>query len=263
MKSIEFSGATFRVVDEGAGPPLVLLHGFPLDHTMWRHQVAFFAARHRVIVPDLRGFGGSGGQRDVVRMEDFADDVAGLLDELEVTEPVTLAGLSMGGYIAFQFWHRHAARLQRLILCDTRSVADQPEVARGRQQMAERVLVEGPRLVADAMLGRLIYDALPASHRLLVDELRGVIERTDRRAIAAAQRGMALRPDVTSWLSQIQVPTLVVCGERDLISPLGEMQTLAAAIPGSCWAPIADAGHLAPLEQPEAVNRVLDDFLCG
>lgn len=261
LKRVPIGDAALAVVDEGVGEPIVLLHGFPLDHTMWRHQVEFLASRYRVIVPDLRGFGQSDGGLEVLTMEACADDVARLLEHLEITQPVTLVGLSMGGYVAFQFWRRYAQRLRRLVLCDTRSVADAPEVARGRLQMAERVLHEGSRVIADGMIGRLLYESLPQHHRLLMDELRAVIERADPRAVAAAQRGMAARPDVTEWLSEIDVPTLVLCGERDVISPLAEMRTLAAAIPASHWAAIPAAGHLPPLEQPAAVNQALLAFL--
>ncbi|MFM8250741.1 MAG: alpha/beta fold hydrolase [Planctomycetota bacterium] len=261
LQHVQLADAALAVVDEGAGEPIVFLHGFPLDHSMWRHQAEFLASRYRVIVPDLRGFGQSDGVREVLTMEACADDVAQLLERLDITQPVTLVGLSMGGYVAFQFWRRHPQKLRRLVLCDTRSVADAPEVARGRLQMAERVLQEGSQVIAEGMIGRLLYESLPPQHRLLVDELRAVIERADPRAVAAAQRGMAVRPDVTAWLSEIRVPTLVLCGERDVISPREEMQALAAAIPASHWAAIPAAGHLPSLEQPAAVNQALLAFL--
>ncbi len=263
LRQVQLADASLAVVDEGLGEPIVMLHGFPLDHTMWRHQVEFLSSRYRVIVPDLRGFGRSDGVGELLTMEACADDVAQLIDRLEINQPVTLVGLSMGGYVAFQFWRRHPEKLRRLVLCDTRSVADAPEVARGRLQMAERVLKEGSEVIAEGMIGRLLYESLPPGHRRLVDELRAVIAQADPRAVAAAQRGMAARPDVTGWLSEIRVPTLVLCGERDVISPLEEMRAWAAAIPGSHWAAIPAAGHLPPLEQPAAVNQALLAFLMG
>lgn len=261
MNRIAVNGANLNLVDEGHGPPVVLVHGFPLDHTMWRHQRAALHGNHRVILPDLRGFGSSDGWVDTTPMELFADDLAALLDECQVRDPITLVGLSMGGYIAFQFWLRHRARLARLVLCDTRAVSDPEEVARGRLQMAERALREGSDFVADAMLGRLVADTTRQLQPEIVDELRHIIRQTSPRAIAAAQRGMAARPDVTSLLSQIDCPTMVLCGEHDVISPVAEMRAIATAIPNACFVEIPDAGHMAPLEQPTTVNAALTSFL--
>lgn len=255
------------------GPPIVLVHGFPLDHTMWREQFAALGERHRVIAPDLRGFGRTDVKPGVVTMERFADDIAALLDAIlgggggvgggavSKARPVTFCGLSMGGYIAWQFWRRHRSRLARLILCDTRAVADQEEVARGRLQMAERVSREGAGFVPDAMFGRLFAPSTREQRPDLLDDIRSVILRTAPEGIAAGQRGMAARPDVTDWLSEIDVPTLVICGEHDLISPPGEMRAIAASIPDARYVEIPGAGHMAPLEAPALVNVALLRFL--
>lgn len=259
---IQVAGVPLNVAHEGQGEPIVFVHGFPLDHSMWRHQVEEFARTHRVIAPDLRGFGQSHGSGDHVwRMEQYADDIARLLDELHVTEPVTLCGLSMGGYIAWQFWTRHRARLKRLILCDTRAVADSPDAAKARLENADRVLRDGSTVVAESMLGKLFAEQTVREQPELVEAMRQRMQRAPREAVAAALRGMAERPDFTPLLARIDVPVLVICGAHDAISPAAEMQAMARAIPAAEYVEIPDAGHLAPLEQPARVNAAMRVFL--
>lgn len=243
------------------GPLLFFVHGFPLDHTMWQFQLDAFQDRCRMIAVDLRGFGSSKSRDEAVSMEQYADDCAALLDELSIDEPVCYVGLSMGGYVGWQFWKRHRERVGRFILCDTRARSDNDEVARGRQRMAYEVLSQGARVVADSMLSRLL--APESVHRFpeRVEGLRQVILRTEPSAIAAAQRGMATRLDVSSWLPQIDVPTLMICGIEDEISRPEEMEMMAASMPLARFACIPAAGHMAPLENPEAVNRSIDAFL--
>jgi pimeloyl-ACP methyl ester carboxylesterase len=247
--------------DTGRGAPLLLVHGFPLDHRMWREQVAELSGRFRVIAPDLRGFGASPAAGDTASMEQYADDLAALLDALDVREPVAFCGLSMGGYIAWQFWRRHAPRLARLILCDTRASADTPEAARNRLEMAQRVLDHGTAEVAPVMLPRLLAPGTQQQRPELVEWLRRQIDAVPPQAIAAAQRAMAARPDASAWLAGIKVPTLVVVGEHDAISTVAEMRGLAEAIPGATLLVVPAAGHLAPLENPAPVNRALAEFL--
>jgi pimeloyl-ACP methyl ester carboxylesterase len=258
---LEIQGNKFYVVHEGDGPPLVFLHGFPLSHGMWKYQRAEFKATHRVIIPDLRGFGKSIAAADPMSLDDYADDLAAILDRLHVGKPVVLCGLSMGGYIAFRFVERHSDRLRALILCDTKAVADSREATANRTAMADRVLTEGPRIAVEAMLPRLFDAEAKNREPALIDEIRDGILASSSRTIAAAQRAMAIRPDSTPLLRQIAVPTLVLVGEHDVLSPPAEMQALASEIPGSEFVVIPHAGHLAPLEQPAAVNAAIQAFL--
>jgi 3-oxoadipate enol-lactonase len=261
MKSITVNHSTFAVADRGQGSPIVFAHGFPLNHTMWEAQLAALEGSHRVIAPDLRGFGRSDVTPGKVTMAQMADDCAAMLDELEITEPVTFVGLSMGGYVAWQFALRHAARLGKLVLCDTRAVADTPQGVETRLKMAELVLKHGTISVADAMLPKLFAEPTRERHPHVIDAVRQMILRAEPEGVAAAQRGMAERPDVTGELAKIAVPTLVICGEHDAISPLAEMRLIAESIPGAKLAVIADAGHMAPMENPVAVNEALRAFL--
>lgn len=262
MKSLVVNGTELSYVDRGTGVPLLLLHGFPLDHTMWAGQIDGLAGEQcRVIAPDLRGFGRSPARDDKVTMEQFADDMAALLDGLGICEPVVLCGLSMGGYIAFQFWRKHAARLRALILCDTRATADSPEVAAGRLAMADRLRHELPASLVETMTPRLFAESTHRQHPEVVEGLRHVMMSTNPRGIAAAARGMAERPDMTASLDEIRCPTLVVVGRNDVISPPAEMRGMVEAIPGAKFVEIPEAGHMAPLENPAAVNAAIRTFL--
>lgn len=261
MRKLEVNDVVLAFVDRGAGPPVVLVHGFPLDHTMWDAQVSALEARCRVIVPDLRGFGQSGVTEGTVGMEQFADDVAGLLDALQVAEPIVLVGLSMGGYVALQFQRKHGSRLRGMVFCDTRSKGDSPQMAAGRGEMADRVLREGPAPLVDAMTPKLFPKSTTRDRPELVERLRRVMLQADPRGIAAAARGMAARPDMTAELSRIRCPTLVLVGELDVISPVEEMRAMAEAIPGSRFVEIPGCGHMTPIERPAEFNAALLKFL--
>ncbi len=261
LKHIDIPGATLSVNDVGQGSPILFVHGFPLDHTMWREQVADLSRDHRCIVPDLRGFGKSTVTEGKVSMEQFADDLAALLDVLQITEPVVLCGLSMGGYIAWQFARRHAARLSGLILCDTRAVPDSAEAAANRLKLADDVVRTGPEMVANAMLPKLLSDRESSRWTELKNDLRRVILATDARGIAAASRGMAERADARPWLATIDCPALVLVGEQDVISPPAEMSEIAATLPRATFRVIPESGHLAPLENPQPVNEAIRTFL--
>lgn len=261
MKHVSVDGIRLNVYDRGHGAPLVFVHGFPLSHAMWLPQLQAFHTSHRVIAPDLRGFGGSDVVPGKSTMRQFADDVAGLLDALGVAEPVVLCGLSMGGYVAWQFAKHHAAKLRALVLCDTKAAADTPEAAETRRKMAEHVLKFGTGAVAEAMPAKLFAAATRSDQPQIVADLRRTIAATDPRGLAAAQLGMAEREEVCDFLPTIRVPTLVLVGRDDAISPPDEMRRMAEAIPGAEFHILDGAGHLSNLERPEAFNRALASFV--
>lgn len=266
---VEVRGKRLNVLDTGdAGrsrPVVLLVHGFPLDHTMWQGQIEALGERYRLIAPDLAGFGKSyatlAGDEPVLSMEGFADDLSELLVKLGVGGPITCCGLSMGGYIAFEFWKRHRQRLSRLILCDTRAVADTPDAAQERRQFAAKALDAGAKVVADRMLPKLFGSLALEKSPQIVERTRQTMLSTHPATLAAALRGMAEREDFTQRLDQIDLPTLVICGEYDAISPAAEMRGLAHALPNASFELIEGAGHMAPLETPAAVNRALIEFL--
>ena len=265
MKTAQLSSTKIAYVDEGHGLPILLVHGFPLDHTMWDAQIAAQAPRARVIAPDLRGFGqtplAEGDTERGIGMEAYADDLAELLDVLAVREPIVLAGFSMGGYVAWQFVRKYGSRLRALIQCDTRAQADTDEARAGRLKMARHVAEWGSDRVAEMMGPNLFAPATFEKQPAVVAAVREVVARTRRTAIAAAQRGMAARPDVTDMLPTIDVPTLVLVGEFDAISPPAEMKEIAAAIPAAEFVVIPRAGHMTTMEEPATVNMALNQFL--
>jgi pimeloyl-ACP methyl ester carboxylesterase len=267
MNTIALSHGEVSYIDHGRGAPVLLIHGFPLDHTMWNAQIDALAPRARVIAPDLRGFGQSPlGIVDPERgisMEQYADELAELLDAIGIHEPLVLAGFSMGGYIAWQFVRKYVHRLRALIQCDTRAAADTDEGRAGRLKMAEHVAEWGSGRVAEMMGPKLFSARALETERQLVAEVRRVVENTPPAGIAAAQRGMAARPDVTAMLPTISVPSLVLVGAVDAISPLAEMRIIAEAIPRAQFIEIPDAGHMTTMENPVAVNDAIRQFIAG
>jgi pimeloyl-ACP methyl ester carboxylesterase len=253
----------------GSGPPLLLVHAFPLDGRMWAPQLEALAGHLQVVVPDLRGFGAAGEQvTDPVQarlapggwLDLLADDLARLLDQLGL-ERVTLAGLSLGGYVAFAFLRRHRARLAALALIATKAPADGAEAAKARLEMADRVLAEGVGFVPEVMLPRLLGQTSLRSRPDVVEQVTRLILEQQPAAIAAAQRGMAARPDSTGLLGGISVPTLVVVGAEDQVTPPDESRAMAAAIPDGRLAVIDQAGHLVCLEQADRLNQLVYRFV--
>ena len=265
MNTAALSKTNMAYVDEGSGTPLLLVHGFPLDHTMWDAQLAVLSRQARVIAPDLRGFGQTplalGDAERGIAMEAYADDLAELLDSLSIREPSVLAGFSMGGYVAWQFVRKYGSRLRALVQCDTKATADSEEARSGRLKMANYVAVWGSGRVAEMMGPKLFAPATFEKQPNVVAAVRRVVERTPPEGIAAAQRGMAARPDVSGMLATITVPTLVLVGEQDAISPPAEMKEIAAAIPGAEFLVIPRAGHMTTMEEPEAVNTAIVRFV--
>ena len=261
MERINLGEVALNVEIRGDGPVLLLVHGFPLDHQMWRHQLDELSSDFRVIAPDLRGFGRSDPTPGIVTMQTYADDLAKLLDKLEVRAPVSLCGLSMGGYIAWQFVEWHRQRLAKLVLCDTRAIADTPEGAQGRLETAQKVLMDGPQALVEGMIPKLFAPATIESQPDLIAATRTIMLETSPEGIAAALRGMAERPNVMPSLPSYDVPALVICGAQDAIVSVDEMRTIAADLPQATFLEVKDAGHMAPLEQPGEVNAALRRFL--
>ncbi len=254
---ITVNGIKLFYEDRGAGVPLVLVHAFPLSGALWQAQLDALSDTYRVIVPDMRGFGRSDSPPGPYPMETYADDLAALLDALGLDQ-VVLGGLSMGGYTAFAFVRRYAARLRGLILADTRASADTEEVRANRESNAQMVEQQGSGAMAEVMVPKLLS---PAAAPELQSHVRHLIETTSPQGIAGALRGMGLRPDSTDLLPTIMVPTLVIVGAEDALTPPQEMRTLHQAIAGSQMVEVPNAGHAACLENPSDFNAALRAFL--
>ncbi len=248
--------------DHGPGPVVVLLHGFPLNRSLWEHQTGSVGSRYRLILPDLRGHGASAAPPGTYSMDVLADDVIELLDVLQLTEPVVLGGLSMGGYVALSIMARFPQRVRALILMDTKAEADTPAAAEAREVMASQIEgAQDVKPVVDAMLPRLLSASSAAAYPEMVARVRKMLETTAPRGVIGALRGLATRPDRTAMLSSIRVPTLLLFGQEDVITPPETAQTLASAIPYAQTVIIPKAGHLPPLENADAVNAALLNFL--
>jgi pimeloyl-ACP methyl ester carboxylesterase len=240
-------------LEQGKGIPLVLVHGFPLDQRVWQAQRADLARICRVITPDLRGFGQSaaGGAFSI---ESLADDLRELLNRIGAL-PCVLGGLSMGGYVSLAFAKTYAKDLRGLILTDTRAEADTPQGRIGRDAMIELARTKGSVAVAEQMLPKMLADFAHSA------EVRKIMESCPAETIQHACAAMRDRADYTNFLPQISVPTLIIVGESDVITPPNLAQAMHRAIPSSTLATIIGAGHLSPVERPGDVSRTIEEFL--
>lgn len=260
--NVTVNGTRLAYRDRGQGRPiaLLLIHGFPLDHRMWAAQLAGLSEQARVIAPDLRGFGRSAAAlAGPLTMDQHADDLAALLDHLGVGRAV-VAGLSMGGYVAFAFWRRHRARVQALVLADTRAEGDSPPAQANRDASAAKVRAAGVAAIAGDMLPRLLAPASLANPRL-VERLRAMMTDQPAETVIAALGGLRDRADSRPMLPTITAATLVLVGEQDALTPPADAIAMAAGIPAARLVVIPGAGHMSPLENPRAVNAALRRFL--
>ena len=247
--------------DLGQGPPLLLIHGFPLSRQLWEPQLKGLAGAARIIAPDLRGHGESEAVPGLYSMDQLADDCAALLTHLGLTQPVVVCGLSMGGYVAFAFYRRHPARVRGLIFAATKAGADTPEGRAGREKNALLAQEKGAGLIAEAMLPKMFSPQTYAAQPSVVAQVKVMMEDASVAGVVGALLGMRDRPDSTPTLGQIAVPTLVLHGADDQLIPPKEGEAIAAGIKGAQLHLIPEAGHLLNLEQPEAFNAAVRDFL--
>ena len=257
MKKATINGIEMAYDVQGKGDAILCIHGFPLSHELWLPAATALGDRYRFIMPDLRGMGQS-GVTDDASMQVYAEDLAALLDHLKITEPVTVMGLSMGGYVAFEFVRRYPQRVARLILADTQAGADSDQKKQERATVAQQVLQKGAYVVGDGMLPKLFAENADAA---LLDEWHAILNKTDPRGVAAALHAMAARPDSRDSFSDIKVPTLVVVGEQDAITPPKLAKEMADGIEGAQLEIISGAGHMAPVEAPEVFNQILAEFM--
>lgn len=246
--------------DRGTGTPLVFLHAFPLNRSMWDDQLAQLSARMRVITVDLRGHGNSPRFSMPYSLDDLATDIKALLDSLNIQQAI-FAGLSMGGYILFALWRLYPHRMKGLILADTRATADAAEERESRFDMIRMAETQGAEAIAEIMLPRLLAPNTIAVRPDLVAKVRAMIVNNRSETIVADLHAMINRPDSTASLAQITCPTLVIVGELDRGTPPSAARFMAERIAGARLAVLSDAAHLSNLEQPGAFNAAVLDFL--
>lgn len=260
MALVHIDDIQMAYTESGTGRPVVLIHGYPFNRSLWTEQIAALSTTYRVIAPDLRGFGESDASPGTATMNRMAQDVALLLDHLSVPR-ATICGLSMGGYVALAFYKQLSSRVRALILADTRAQADAEDAKHTRAQQAEKALAEGMAGIADAMLPKLLTPETVSKRPEIVKRVRDMMLKTKPEGAAAALLGMAERDDHTPLLARISVPTLIIVGAEDAITPVADSEMMNQAIAGSRLRVLENAGHVSNLERTDRFNEALQDFL--
>lgn len=245
---------------QGTGPPLVLLHPFPTNHHFWEPLVPQLSTRYRLIMPDLRCHGASQLGSGAATMAKHAADLLRILEAQQIAR-ARFVGVSIGGYILFEFWRQHRERVEAMVLCDTRAQADTNEGHQTRLKAAEEVERSGPDNYIDSMVPKLLGETTRTNRPDIVARARAMMDSMTREGISCALRGMAARPDSIPTLKTINVPVMVIVGEEDSLTPLADAQLMHREIRGSSFAVVPAAGHYAPFEQQQAVGQLMRGFL--
>jgi pimeloyl-ACP methyl ester carboxylesterase len=259
---IKSADATIVYHALGDGPPVVLLHPFPTNHEFWLPVARMLATRYRTITPDLRSHGDSEVGEGPATMEKHAADLANVMDNAAIGR-APLIGVSIGGYALFEFWRRHRGRVAALGLCNTKAPADSAEARAARLQAANDVIERGTEPFFETMIPRLLGKTTRETRPDLVDGALRMMRKMSPEDVAQVQRGMAERPDSVPTLKTINVPTLLMTGDEDILTGLNEAELMRQHIAGSELRVIAKAGHFSPWEQPEEAARLLRQFLDG
>jgi len=244
----------------GAGTPVVLLHPFPAHHEFWLPVAEALSTRYRMILPDLRGHGESAVGEGPATMEKHAADIARVMDDANLGR-APLVGVSIGGYVLFEFWRKHRGRVAALALCNTKAPADGPEARAGRLQAANDVLERGSEPFFESMIPKLMGRTTRETRPDLVEGALRMMRKMSKENIAQVQRGMAARPDSIETLKTINIPTLLVTGDEDLMTGVNEAELMRSHIANSQLRVIPKAGHYSPWEQPQDAAELLRQFL--
>ena len=261
MPSEEKITLTVHFEERGAGIPLLLIHGFPFYGRMWSGQLDSLSGIAQVLVPDLPGFGDSPTGLGAPSVDQYAEDCLAVLDALDIMEPVVIGGLSMGGYIALAAARFFPLRVRGLILCSTRAGADSAEGKAGRDKTIAQVKESGTSVVTESMYPKLFSPETYETKPEVAAELKEIMKGATVEGVVAALTAMRDRPDSTSLLSKLHMPTLIIHGKDDQVIPPAEAEAMAKAIPHNDLHIIDQAGHLPNLEQPEEFDRVVKKFL--
>lgn len=262
MPTVRVGDIQMAYDDVGEGLPLILIHGSPFNRSMWRPQVEYFRSQYRLIVPDLRGYGDTTVVAGKTTLEDFAGDIVGLLDYVGVARGVVV-GLSMGGLVAQEFYQQFPQRVSCLVLADTYAHKVMPDAQQTRFVTAERIMNEGMQAYAQAFLPKMIAPHTIERQPEIAAQVMSMMANSSVEGVAAALRGRAERRDYVPLLADIAVPTLIVVGRDDEMTPVSDSELMHRSIDGSQLVVIEGAGHLPNLEQTETFNAALGAFLKG
>lgn len=240
--------------------PIIFLHGFPFDKSMWQIQIDFLRATQRLIACDIRGFGNSSDENTALSMDLFAGDLIAFMDKLAV-EKAIICGLSMGGFIAFNAQKRFPDRFVAMILCDTQCIADTDEVRENRMRLIDEIGQNGAANFNEGFIKKVFHKDSLTSKKGVVAKLRNVVFANSQHIITQGLKALAGRSETCSTLHDIQVPTLIICGREDEVTPLQESEFMHKNIKGSLLRIIENAGHVSNLEEPWEFNKILLEFL--
>jgi pimeloyl-ACP methyl ester carboxylesterase len=258
---IQVNDTQLNVEDQGIGHTILLIHGSPLNLEMWRPQIDALSADGRVIAIDLRGHGQSPVSPGPYSMDLLADDCAAVLEALQVSEPVTVCGLSMGGYVCFSLYRKYPQIFSGLVLAATRAAADTDQGKENRDQTIAEVSQHGMQPVIDRMLPMLLAPQTYTIKPELVERVSAIMQQTSSEGMISVTLGMKNRPGANPTLGLIEVPVLILHGSEDQIIPISESESMHLHIPNSRLEILPGAGHLLNLEQPEIFNRLVADFM--
>jgi 3-oxoadipate enol-lactonase len=259
--SVNVNGINLSYDDVGEGSiPIVFLHGFPFDKTMWQQQLDFLKSTHRAIACDIRGFGKSTDEESHLSMDLFANDLILFIDKLGL-EKVIICGLSMGGFIALNAMKRFRSRFEALILCDTQCIADSYDVKVKRYKTISDIKEYGVSNFNEGFIKNVFHENSINNKPELVEQLRKVVFSNSQHIITQGLVALAERTESCSILEEITTPTLIICGREDAVTPLDESKFMNKNIKGSVLHVINNAGHVSNLEEPIKFNKHLREFL--
>jgi pimeloyl-ACP methyl ester carboxylesterase len=247
--------------DLGEGSvPVIFLHGFPFSKQMWRVQLEFLKSSNRVIACDIRGFGNSKDENSVLSIDLFGDDLIQFMDNLKIDKAI-VCGLSMGGYIALNAFKRYSNRFKALILCDTQCIADTLEIKAKRLKLIDEIALNGTENFTEGFVKNVFHKDSLTKKKEIVEELRNVIISNSKHIISMGLKALFERSETCSVLSKIKIPTLIICGREDLVTPFAQSEFMNKSIEGSILRTVDDAGHVSNLEQAHEFNKHLHGFL--
>lgn len=250
MKTIQINGIELAYLRRGRGKPLTLLHGYPLDHHIWDAVIPMLENDFDLILPDLRGFGKSTTVESPYTLDDFASDIAGLLDQLGI-EKTAIAGHSMGGYVALAFAKLYPGRVSGLGMVSSQALADSPERKEGRYKSAAEVAEKGTQGVVETMTAKLSPD------KPIQTSARQIMEKQSPAAFVGALKAMAERNDATALLNEFKFPVVLVHGDADELIPIERAREIKAVIPDAHLVELKGVGHLPMMEAPEKTAEAL------
>lgn len=247
--------------DVGEGSlPIIFLHGYPFDKTMWKGQLDFLKSSYRVIACDIRGFGKSTDEESTLSIDLFGNDLIQFMDNLNIDKAI-VCGLSMGGYIALNVMERFPSHFEALILCDTQCIADTTEGKEKRYKIIEEIEADGVTDFNEGFIKNVFHKDSITNKTELVEQLRSVVFSNSKKIITKGFTALAEHSETCSTLSEIGIPTLIICGREDQVTPLAQSEFMNKHIKNSILHIIDNAGHVSNLEQPKEFNKYLSEFL--